>query len=110
MKIQYDTDSVYKNTNIVDNKYLDIMEPIISDVTIYDLYSLTLESKYNERPDMLAYDYRGVHSMSTDMLAYDLFSNANLWWIFAEFNQDLLKDPIIDFKSGLTIQVPTDFI
>ncbi len=95
MKIQYDTDSVYKNTNIVDNKYLDIMEPIISDVTIYDLYSLTLESKYNERPDMLA---------------YDLFSNANLWWIFAEFNQDLLKDPIIDFKSGLTIQVPLNFI
>jgi hypothetical protein len=95
MATQYGADSTYKNTEIVDNKYLDVMEPIISDITAYDLYSLTLDARHDERPDLLA---------------YDLFSNANLWWIFAEFNQDLLKDPIIDFKSGLTIQVPTDFI
>jgi hypothetical protein len=95
MKIQYDTDSIYKNTNIVDNKYLDIMEPIIGDISAYDVYSVTLIAKYNERPDMLA---------------YDLFSNSNLWWVFAEFNQDILKDPIMDFKSGLTIQVPLNFI
>jgi hypothetical protein len=95
MKIQYDTDSIYKNTNIVDNKYLDIMEPIIGDISAYDVYSVTLAAKYNERPDMLA---------------YDLFSNSNLWWVFAEFNQDILKDPIMDFKSGLTIQVPLNFI
>ena len=95
MKIQYDADSIYKNTEIVDNKYLDVMESVISDISIYDLYSLTLEAKYNERPDTLA---------------YDLFPNSNLWWIFAEFNQDLLKDPIMDFKSGLTIQVPRNFI
>tara|TARA_B110000503_G_scaffold58602_1_gene93743 strand:- start:4047 stop:4334 length:288 start_codon:yes stop_codon:yes gene_type:complete len=95
MTIQYDTDSIYKNTNIVDNKYLDIMEPIIGDISAYDVYSVTLTAKYNERPDMLA---------------YDLFSNSNLWWVFAEFNQDILKDPIMDFKSGLTIQVPLNFI
>ena len=95
MTIQYDTDSIYKNTNIVDNKYLDIMEPIIGDISAYDVYSVTLIAKYNERPDMLA---------------YDLFSNSNLWWVFAEFNQDILKDPIMDFKSGLTIQVPLNFI
>tara|TARA_R110002074_G_scaffold397783_1_gene588652 strand:- start:2231 stop:2518 length:288 start_codon:yes stop_codon:yes gene_type:complete len=95
MTVQYDADSVYKNTEIVDNKYLDVMESVISDISVYDLYSLTLLAKYNERPDVLA---------------YDLFSNSNLWWIFAEFNQDLLKDPIMDFKSGLTIQVPYNFI
>ena len=38
MKIQYDADSIYKNTEIVDNKYLDVMESVISDISIYDLY------------------------------------------------------------------------
>ena len=62
MTVQYDADSVYKNTEIVDNKYLDVMESVISDISVYDLYSLTLLAKYNERPDVLA---------------YDLFSNSN---------------------------------
>ena len=34
-------------------------------------------------------------------------ANSRLWWVFALRNPDELKDPIRDFKSGLTIFVPS---
>jgi len=43
------------------------------------------------------------------LLAYDLYGNSKLWWVFAQFNQDKLKDPVVDFLPGLEIQVPTKF-
>ena len=91
---EYKTDSMYRNTGVVDNKYLDIMEPVFASINSGDTKTITLESKYEKRPDKLA---------------YDLYGNAKLWWIFAEYNQDTLKDPIVDFKSGLEIRVPKQF-
>ena len=49
------------------------------------------------------------HNQKPDLLAYELYGNAKLWWVFALFNQDKLKDPIIDFKEGITIKVPVRF-
>lgn len=94
MTTKYRTDSVYRNTPIINNKYLEILEPSIDDLSEYNTKPMTLASKYDQRPDKLA---------------YDLYGNAKLWWVFAQFNQDTLKDPIMDFKSGLEIQVPTKF-
>jgi hypothetical protein len=88
-------DSVYRNTPVVSNKYLDILVPPVNNVTDYNTYSMVIESKYDNRPDLLA---------------YELYGNAKLWWVFAAFNQDTLVDPIIDFKSGTTINVPTKFV
>lgn len=90
----YDSNSMYRNTPVIDNKYLDIMVPTVDTIRSADTKTMTLESKYDQRPDKLA---------------YDLYGNAKLWWIFAEYNQDTLKDPIIDFKSGLEIRVPKQF-
>jgi len=90
----YDSNSMYRNTPVIDNKYLDIMVPTVDTIRSSDTKTMTLESKYDQRPDKLA---------------YDLYGNAKLWWIFAEYNQDTLKDPIIDFKSGLEIRVPKQF-
>ena len=94
MATTYRTDSMYRNTSIINNKYLDILESSIEDPTEYNTKAFTLTSKYDQRPDKLA---------------YDLYGNAKLWWVFAHFNQDTLKDPIIDFQAGLEIQVPTKF-
>lgn len=94
MTVKYNSDSIYRNTQIIDNRYLDVMSPVIDDIDAYDTYSLKIEMRYNNRPDLLA---------------YDLFSNAKLWWVFAEFNQDILRDPIMDFKAGTTIEVPHKF-
>jgi hypothetical protein len=52
-----------------------------------------IESKYEERPDLLA---------------FDVYGNSRYWWVFAARNPDQLKDPIRDFQSGLTIWVPAE--
>jgi hypothetical protein len=47
-----------------------------------------------------SYEYR------PDMLAYDLYKDASLWWVFAQRNPNVIKDPVFDFKPGVTIKIP----
>ena len=51
----------------------------------------TIEAQYRFRPDLLAHDYYG---------------NAKLWWVFAQRNMDIIKDPVFDFEPGTTIFLP----
>jgi len=51
-----------------------------------------LETKYENRPDLLA---------------YDLYGTPNFWWIFMIVNPNQIKDPIYDFKAGIVIYTPT---
>ena len=90
----YRTDSLYRNTKIINKQYLDVLNVDSIDIDNTTTKTITLEAKYEEKPDMLA---------------YDLYGNAKLWWVFALFNQDKLVDPIIDFKSGISILVPIRF-
>lgn len=39
-------------------------------------------------------------------LAKELYGSEELYYIFALLNPDLLQDPVYDFVTGLTIQVP----
>jgi len=48
----------------------------------------------------ITYHYR------PDLLAFDLYDNAALWWVFASRNPDILIDPIFDFYVGQDIYVP----
>ena len=91
---KYRTDSVYRNTPIESSKYLGVFEPSIDNIQDYVTKTITVGPKYHQRPDVMA---------------YDLYGNSKLWWVFAQFNQDELIDPILDFKSGLEITVPTQF-
>lgn len=43
-----------------------------------------------------------------DLLAYDLYGNQGLWWVFIQRNLDVLYDPIFDFAPGVTIYVPDE--
>jgi hypothetical protein len=52
----------------------------------------TLESKYQYRPDLLA---------------FDVYGDPRYWWIFQNMNMDTIKDPIWDFKPGITIRYAT---
>lgn len=92
--VDYRSDSVYRKTKVKDNKYLDMLEFPIEDISSYNTKTVVIEPKYNNRPDLLA---------------NDLYGNSKLWWVFAIFNQDKLNDPIIDFTSGKSIQVPGKF-
>ena len=51
-----------------------------------------IDSAYNGRPDLLA---------------YDMYKDTNLWWVFCVRNPNTLKDSIFDFITGTIIYVPT---
>ena len=90
----YRTDSVYRDTQIINDQYLDILNVDSIDVKNTTTKTITLEAKYDQKPDLLA---------------HELYGNSKLWWVFALFNQDSLADPIVDFKIGLKIIVPIRF-
>ena len=56
-----------------------------------DDFKYTIEGQYKNRPDLLA---------------YDLYGNPKLWWVFVQRNMSVLKDPIYDFTPGTTIYIP----
>lgn len=56
-----------------------------------DDFLYTIESQYTHRPDLLA---------------FDLYGDPKLWWVFVQRNMDILKDPIYDFEPGISIYCP----
>lgn len=86
----YTNASFYRNTPSFDNRYLDVLVPRIIPKLPDDIL-FTITPTYEYRPDNLA---------------YDLYGNANLWWVFAMRNKNTLVDPIWDFKSGIKIFLP----
>lgn len=86
----YTSSSPYFNTKIKKSQYLDILNirpiPAEPDDVLY-----VIESQYYHRPDLLA---------------FDLYNDKNLWWVFSQRNLDTLKDPIFDFVPGLEIFIP----
>jgi hypothetical protein len=85
----YNKSSPYANTR-ENNLYLELLEirPVPAE---NDDYQYTIENQYKHRPDLLA---------------YDLYGNAALWWVFTQRNMDVIKDPIFDFEPGITIRCP----
>ena len=47
-----------------------------------------------------------VYHLRPDMLAYDLYKDPALWWVFAARNPNSLKNPLFDFVTGNTIYLP----
>jgi len=81
--------SPYARTPII-NGYLDVLSfidiPAESDDVQY-----TLTTPYMHRPDLLA---------------YEIYNDPELWWVFAVRNKDVIKDSIYDFIPGQTIFLP----
>jgi hypothetical protein len=44
--------------------------------------------------------------MRPDILAYDLYGDPGLWWVFAVRNKSVLKDPVYDMLAGQRIYIP----
>ena len=86
----YPATSPYYNTGVVNGKFLDIMVDRTIPKLPSDIY-WEITVVYNQRPDMLA---------------YDLYGDARLWWIFASRNPNRLADPLFDFVTGVGIYLP----
>lgn len=56
--------------------------------------------------DDLLYEIQSQYVYRPDLLAYDLYQNSKLWWVFSMRNQDTLKDPVFDFLPGTKIYLP----
>ena len=41
-----------------------------------------------------------------DLLAFDLYNDAGLWWVFYQRNPNALTKPPLDFTSGTQIYLP----
>jgi len=86
----YNQTSPYYTTPMVNNDFLDVMVnrpiPLHSD----DIY-WEITQTYNMRPDLLA---------------FDLYGESRLWWVFAQRNSNRLKDPVFDFVTGTGIYIP----
>lgn len=86
----YPQTSPYYVTDIVNKKFLDVMVNRTIPSLGSDVY-WTITPVYEYRPDMLA---------------YDLYNDPRLWWVFAQRNPNRLKDPYFDFVTGLQIYLP----
>lgn len=82
--------SVYSKTKIIDSKYLDIFEP---------------RTVPRARDDVL-WEITPEYTFRPDLLSFDIYGNKDLWWVFAQRNSEILKDPVYDFVSGTQIFLP----
>jgi hypothetical protein len=86
----YPTTSPYYTTDVVNKKFLDVMVNRAIPALASDVF-WTITPVYEFRPDILA---------------YDLYSDSRLWWVFAQRNPNRLKDPYFDFVAGIEIYLP----
>lgn len=89
MTVKYSAASPYAATEF-HGQFLDIMQ----------------SRKITSREDDVAYTIDSVYQYRPDILAFDLYSNAALWWVFAARNPNVIKDPIFDFVPGTVIYIP----
>jgi len=85
--------------------YLQTSPYLITEVEDGYLGVLQYRSFPKQRDDVM-YTIRNIHEYRPDLLAQDLYGDANLWWVFAVRNPNSIEDPIYDFQAGKTIYLP----
>ena len=88
-RVAYKNTSSYFTTQRFSN-FLDVM--VDRPITKYD--------------DDVLYAIDKVYEFRPDMLANDMYGNSSLWWVFAQRNPNVLKDPLFDFRAGTEIYIP----
>lgn len=89
MASNYSKNSPYYSTPVF-GKFLDIASfPVIP--KLVDDVLFQVNQTYQYRPDLLA---------------FDLYGDANLWWVFALRNPNNIQDPVFDMKIGNRIYLP----
>jgi hypothetical protein len=57
-------------------------------------------------PSDVRYEIDAVYRNRPDLLAYDLYNDPALWWVFSARNPNILQDPVFDFIPGSVIFIP----
>lgn len=90
MIVEYSKASPYFKTDTFGTKFLDIME----------YRNITKEA------DDVEYVIDKIYEFRPDLLAYDLYGDSALWWVFRARNPNAIDDPIFDFRAGTSILIP----
>jgi len=87
----YSPTSPYFNTGVT-QFYLDLMinRPVPRST---DDLLIVINTTYQYRPDLLA---------------FDLYGDPSLWWVFYQRNPNTLQAPPLDFKAGVQIYLPQE--
>jgi hypothetical protein len=56
--------------------------------------------------DDILFEVTSTYENRPDLLAYDLYKDASLWWVFAMRNKSTIKDPVFDLVAGTKIYLP----
>jgi hypothetical protein len=56
--------------------------------------------------DDLSFIINQTYQYRPDLLAFDLYQNSNLWWVFYQRNPNSLTAPPLDFVAGKKIFLP----
>ena len=59
-----------------------------------------------KQADDIVFKINQTYNLRPDLLAYDLYGDATLWWVFAQRNPNALPDPLGDFREGVQIYIP----
>lgn len=86
---QYDTSSPYYETPY-SQFFLDVM----------------VNRPIPRQSDDILFKINQTYQYRPDMLAYDVYDNAGLWWVFYQRNPNTLQAPPWDFAAGTEIYIP----
>jgi hypothetical protein len=56
--------------------------------------------------DDLTFTINATYQYRPDLLAYDLYGIAGLWWVFYQRNPNTLQAPPLDFAANTLIYLP----
>jgi hypothetical protein len=56
--------------------------------------------------DDLLFKINTTYQYRPDLLAFDLYDNAGLWWVFYQRNPNTLQAPPLDFAADTVIYLP----
>ena len=85
----YDATSPYFDTGY-SQYYLDVM----------------VNRPFPQESDDLSFTINLTYQYRPDMLAYDLYDDARLWWVFYQRNPNTLTKPPLDFVANTVILLP----
>ena len=86
---QYDTTSPYYTTGY-SQFFLDVMN----------------NRPIPKAPDDQLFVINTTYQYRPDLLAFDLYDNSSLWWVFYQRNPNTLQKPPLDFAAGTQIYLP----
>jgi hypothetical protein len=61
---------------------------------------------FERQDDDIEWEVTKDYENRPDLLAFNLYNDVNLWWVFAMRNPNVIQDPIYDLVAGTKIFLP----